>query len=101
MRSVNLTPGTWVIYGFARRATGQFIYEFGIAFSTAQNNVTNETGRKATIQQQGSMVNACWGSTTLVTVSPTVNTTYYLNVRWASNSVGTISLSRIIAVRIA
>jgi hypothetical protein len=100
MRSTNLTPGIWMLYGFARKATGQYIYASGIGFSTVLNSNVGEVGRRATIQQGGTPLEGCWALTTTAIVNPTTNTTYYLNVRDVSNTTVPISYHNLIAVRI-
>ena len=97
VRSVSLTAGTWIVYGFAKMPVNTYITNYGIQFSTALNNNANEFGRKTTQGVANTFSTLVQGLTTMGTVSLTGTTTYYLNI---GRSVATIDSSTIIAVRI-
>jgi hypothetical protein len=100
VRSVSLTAGTWVLYGFIRFSIGQTVnFAVGIMFSTVQSSSTGSIASKGT-QRLGTVpANTCMGINTMGFVSPTTTTTYYLNGRATSGGANT-AFSSIVAVRV-
>jgi hypothetical protein len=101
LRSVSLTAGTWVIYGFWKKPVNTYINNSVIVLSTVQNNSSlDEVGRKGTQNKgTGTASNLVQGQTTMGVVSLTTTKTFYLNCRSVfANS--TLEGSTLIAIRI-
>jgi len=97
VRSVSLTAGSWILYGFWKMPVNTYINSYSINFTTALNTATNEIGRKATQAIGNTSSNLVQGQTTMAVVNLTATTTYYLN---AGRTPTTLDSSRLIAIRV-